>query len=147
MLPKPGSRLPSMAELERFLAMTRQLPARRHITRACVAPGHRSRALAAGGSALDAATKAVVALEDDPLFNAGRGSVFTAAGTQEMDASVMDGTDHRAGGVAGIFGPRNLALARARCGTIEPRAADGRGCAGLCREQGIVFAEPQLLLR
>src|SRR6202011_2672621 len=67
--------------------------------------------LARGGSALDAASKAVVALEDDPLSNAGRGSVFTAAGTQEMDASVMDGTDHRAGGVAGIFGPRNPVLA------------------------------------
>jgi L-asparaginase / beta-aspartyl-peptidase len=67
--------------------------------------------LAAGGSALDAATTAVVALEDDPLFNAGRGGVFTAAGTQEMDASVMDGTDHRAGGVAGILGPRNPVLA------------------------------------
>src|SRR5258707_10345320 len=63
--------------------------------------------LAAGGSALDAATAAVVALEDDPLFNAGRGSVFTCAGTQEMDASVMDGRDLRAGGVAGILGPRN----------------------------------------
>src|ERR1700694_2667904 len=49
--------------------------------------------LAAGGSALDAVTQAVVALEDDPLFNAGRGSVFTVAGTQEMDASVMDGRD------------------------------------------------------
>src|SRR6516164_9324193 len=47
--------------------------------------------LAAGGSALDAAAEAVVALEDNPLFNAGRGSVFTAAGTQEMDAAVMDG--------------------------------------------------------
>jgi beta-aspartyl-peptidase (threonine type) len=40
-----------------------------------------------GGSALDAVTAAVVALEDDPLFNAGRGAVFTRAGTQEMDAA------------------------------------------------------------
>ena len=53
--------------------------------------------LSAGGGALDAVTQAVVALEDDRLFNAGRGSVFTAAGTQEMDASVMDGRDRRAG--------------------------------------------------
>ena len=66
--------------------------------------------LAAGGDALDAVTQAVVALEDDPLFNAGCGSVFTVAGTQEMDASVMDGRDHRAGAVAGILGPRNPIL-------------------------------------
>src|SRR5207253_9272764 len=60
--------------------------------------------LAADGSALDAGTAAVVALEDDPLFNAGRGAVFTAAGTQEMDAAVMDGRERRAGAVAGIGG-------------------------------------------
>src|SRR3984893_1532866 len=46
--------------------------------------------LAAGGSALDAATQAVVTLEDDPLFNAGRGSVFTVSRTPEMDASVFN---------------------------------------------------------
>ena len=70
--------------------------------------------LAAGGSALDAVTAAVVALEDDPLFNAGRGAVFTAAGTQEMDAAVMDGRDRRAGAVAGIFGPKTRSWRRAR---------------------------------
>ena len=57
--------------------------------------------LAAGGNALDAVTRTVAAMEDDPLFNAGRGSVFTATGTQEMDAAVMDGRDRRAGAVAG----------------------------------------------
>lgn len=67
--------------------------------------------LLAGGAALDAVTAAVVALEDDPLFNAGRGAVFTAAGTQEMDAAVMDGRERRAGAVAGIFGPKNPVLA------------------------------------
>src|SRR5207253_5229995 len=66
--------------------------------------------LAAGGAALDAVTQAVVALEDDPLFNAGRGSVFTVAGTQELDASVMAGRDHRAAAVAGILGLRNPIL-------------------------------------
>lgn len=99
--------------------------------------------LAAGGSALDAATKAVVALEDDPLFNAGRGSVFTAAATQEMDASVMDGTGHRAGGVAGIFGPRNPVLAaRAVMERSNHVLLMGEGALAFCREQGIVFAEP-----
>jgi len=60
-----------------------------------------------GGSALDAVTAAVCALEDDPLFNAGRGAVYTSAGKQEMDAAVMEGAGRRAGAVAGIFGPRN----------------------------------------
>ena len=99
--------------------------------------------LAAGGSALDAVTRAVVALEDDPLFNAGRGSVFTAAGTQEMDASIMDGRDHRAGAVAGILGPRNPVLA-AR-GVMEHSdhvLLIGEGALAFCREHRIAFAEP-----
>jgi beta-aspartyl-peptidase (threonine type) len=121
-------------------------------TASCQAPYHKGlrRALAtgrdilaAGGSALDAATKAVVALEDDPLFNAGRGSVFTAAATQEMDASVMDGTDHRAGGVAGIFGPRNPVLAaRAVMERSNHVLLIGEGALAFCQEQGIVFADP-----
>jgi L-asparaginase / beta-aspartyl-peptidase len=99
--------------------------------------------LAAGGSALDAVTRAVVALEDDALFNAGRGSVFTAAGTQEMDASVMDGRDHRAGAVAGIFGPRNPVLAaRAVMERPDHVLLIGEGALAFCREQGVVFAEP-----
>ena len=79
-----------------------------------------ARALAAGqavlkdgGAAIDAVTEAVVALEDEPLFNAGRGAVYTAAGEQEMDAAVMDGRNRQAGAVAGVFGPRNpIRLAR-----------------------------------
>jgi len=88
-------------------------------------------------------TRAVVALEDDPLFNAGRGSVFTAAGTQEMDASIMDGRDHRAGAVAGILGPRNPVLA-AR-GVMEHSdhvLLIGEGALAFCREHRIAFAEP-----
>jgi L-asparaginase / beta-aspartyl-peptidase len=99
--------------------------------------------LAAGGSALDAVTRAVAALEDDPLFNAGRGSVFTAAGTQEMDASVMDGRDHRAGAVAGIFGPRNPVLAaRAVMEHSQHVLLIGEGALAFCREQRLAFAEP-----
>src|SRR5271163_2999102 len=100
--------------------------------------------LAAGGNALDAVTRAVVALEDDPLFNAGRGSVFTAAGTQEMDASVMDGRDHRAGAVAGIFGPRNPILAaRAVMEHSRHVLLIGEGALAFCREQRVAFAEPR----
>ena len=99
--------------------------------------------LAAGGNALDAVTRAVAALEDDPLFNAGRGSVFTAAGTQEMDASVMDGGDHRAGAVAGIFGPRNpISAARAVMEHSHHVLLIGEGALAFCREQHVVFAEP-----
>ena len=100
-------------------------------------------ALAAGGSALDAVTRAVVFLEDDPLFNAGKGSVFTAAGTQEMDAAVMEGRDHRAGAVAGIFGPRNPVLAaRAVMEHSHHVLLIGDGALAFCREQRVPFAAP-----
>jgi beta-aspartyl-peptidase (threonine type) len=99
--------------------------------------------LAVGGSALDAVTQAVVALEDDPLFNAGRGSVFTAVGTQEMDASVMDGRDRRAGAVAGIFGPRNPVLAARTVMEHSPHVLlIGEGALAFCREQRVPFVEP-----
>src|SRR6185437_7496233 len=53
-----------------------------------------------GGSSLDAVTHAVRMLEDDPLFNAGKGSGLTRDGTAEMDASIMNGADQKAGSVA-----------------------------------------------
>jgi beta-aspartyl-peptidase (threonine type) len=99
--------------------------------------------LATGGTALDAVTQTVVALEDDPLFNAGRGSVFTAAGTQEMDASVMDGRDRRAGAVAGILGPRNPILAaRTVMDHSQHVLMIGEGALAFCREQRVAFTEP-----
>lgn len=55
-----------------------------------------------GGSALDAIEAAIVLMEDDPLFNAGRGAVFTAEGKNELDASIMDGATLKAGAVAGL---------------------------------------------
>lgn len=58
--------------------------------------------LRAGGAALDATVEAVAVLEDDPQFNAGRGAVYAADGTQQMDASVMRGTDQAAGAVAAV---------------------------------------------
>ena len=70
--------------------------------------------LRAGGSALDAVEAAVVVLEDDPVFNAGRGAVFTAEGRIELDAAIMDGRDRNAGAVAGVRATRNpVKLARA----------------------------------
>jgi len=70
--------------------------------------------LAEGGSALDAVAAAVVLLEDDPLFNAGRGATFTFDGRIELDAAIMDGRDRAAGAVAGVSTVRNpVLLARA----------------------------------
>ena len=69
--------------------------------------------LAGGKSAIDAVETAVKILEDTPLFNAGKGSVFTADGTHEMDASIMNGANLKAGAVSLIYGIKNpISLAR-----------------------------------
>lgn len=66
-----------------------------------------------GGTALEAVEQTVISLEDCPLFNAGRGSVFTNDGKQEMDASIMEGKNREAGAVSMVRGVRNpIALAR-----------------------------------
>lgn len=71
------------------------------------------RILQAGGSSLEAVEQAVMALEDSPLFNAGKGSVFTAQGAHELDASIMDGKTLEAGAVCSVGGIRNpICLAR-----------------------------------
>jgi len=67
-----------------------------------------------GGSAIDAVQAAIELLEDNPLFNAGRGAVFAADGTNQMDAAIMDGATMRAGAVADIQHSRHpIAVARA----------------------------------
>jgi beta-aspartyl-peptidase (threonine type) len=60
-----------------------------------------------GGSALDAVEASIRLMEDDPLFNAGRGAVFTAGGRNELDASIMDGATLGAGAVAAITRARH----------------------------------------
>lgn len=66
-----------------------------------------------GGSSLDAVEKVVNFLEDDPKFNAGKGAVFTSAGTHELDASIMSGIDLSCGAVAGVKHIKNpVSLAR-----------------------------------
>ena len=95
-----------------------------------------------GGAALDAVTAAVCALEDEPLFNAGRGAVFTAEGKQEMDAAIMDGATRRAGTVAGIFGPRNpIRAARAVMDRTEHVMLIGENALRIARESGLPFEE------
>jgi beta-aspartyl-peptidase (threonine type) len=99
--------------------------------------------LADGGSALDAVCAAVIALEDEPLFNAGRGAVYTSAGRQEMDAAIMDGRDRSAGAVAGICGPRNPILAaRAVMERSGHVVLIGESAVEFCRGQGLAFEEP-----
>lgn len=67
-----------------------------------------------GGSALDSVEAVIKILEDDPLFNAGRGAVFTADGRNELDAAIMDGSTLKAGAVAGVTRTRHpISLARA----------------------------------
>ena len=73
-----------------------------------------SAVLERGGAALDAVQAAIETMEDDPLFNAGRGAVFTAEGRNELDAAVMDGSNLQAGAVAGLTVTRHpIAAARA----------------------------------
>lgn len=73
--------------------------------RAAVEAGHA--VLATGGAALDAVEAAVVVLEDDPEFNAGRGAALTEYGRVELDASIMEGAERAAGAVAALRGVRN----------------------------------------
>jgi L-asparaginase / beta-aspartyl-peptidase len=71
------------------------------------------RILAQGGASLDAVEAAVRILEDSPLFNAGRGAVFTSEGRNELDAAIMDGRTLQAGAIAGVTRVRNpISLAR-----------------------------------
>ncbi|MGC8527907.1 isoaspartyl peptidase/L-asparaginase family protein [Acidiphilium sp.] len=96
--------------------------------------------LSEGGSALDAVAAAVVMLEDDPLFNAGRGAVLTDAGTLEMDAAIMNGADRAAGAVAGICGPVNPVLAaRAVMETTPHVLMIGDGALAVARAAGLEF--------
>ena len=72
-----------------------------------------SKILSSGGTSLDAVHRAVNSMEDNPLFNAGRGSVFTSDGGHQMDASIMDGSNLLAGAVAAVRNVRNpVTLAR-----------------------------------
>jgi beta-aspartyl-peptidase (threonine type) len=94
-----------------------------------------------GGSSLDAVTAAVVALEDDPLFNAGRGAVYNAAGRHELDASVMEGATLRAGAVAVVSRIRNPVLAARAVMEKSPHVLlVGRGAEEFSKHHGLSLA-------
>ena len=94
--------------------------------------------LSGGGSALDAVEASVRALEDDPCFNAGRGSVLTSEGVVELDAAIMDGRDRRAGAVAGLTTTRApISLARRLMEQGPHVFLSGTGADQFARESGI----------
>jgi L-asparaginase / beta-aspartyl-peptidase len=93
-----------------------------------------------GGTSLDAVTRAVVLLEDNPLFNAGRGSVFTLDGRNELDASIMEGGTLRAGAVCGLTRIRNpVELARAVMERSEHVMLAAAGAEEFASSQGFSF--------
>ena len=94
--------------------------------------------LDSGGSALDAAVSAVRVLEDDPLFNAGRGAVVAANGLHELDASVMDGRELKAGAVTGVRHVRSpIELARLVMERSPHVMLAGTGAEEFALEQGM----------
>jgi beta-aspartyl-peptidase (threonine type) len=96
-----------------------------------------------GASAVDAVVAAVSVLEDCPLFNAGKGSVFTHEGRNEMDAAVMDGATGQAGAVAGVVSVRNPILAAQ---AVMQRSGHvflmGQGAEAFARAQGLALEGP-----
>ncbi|MES2398335.1 MAG: isoaspartyl peptidase/L-asparaginase [Bacteroidota bacterium] len=97
--------------------------------------------LSAGGNALDAVEAAVNKLEDNPLFNAGRGAVFTNGGTNELDASVMDGKNLMAGAVTGIKNVKNpVSLARVVMEKSEHVFLSGAGAMEFAKKMNLEFA-------
>ncbi|NNF00350.1 MAG: isoaspartyl peptidase/L-asparaginase [Pyrinomonadaceae bacterium] len=98
------------------------------------------KALNAGKSSLDAIEAAIIIMEDSPLFNAGKGAVFTADGKNELDASVMDGKTQNAGAVAGLHKVRNpITLARAVMEKSEHVMMIGDGAEKFASDLGITM--------
>ncbi|MEM1219187.1 MAG: isoaspartyl peptidase/L-asparaginase, partial [Bacteroidota bacterium] len=99
--------------------------------------------LQSGGTALTACTEAVVILEDCPLFNAGRGSVFTHEGEHEMDAALMEGEHLKAGAISLVKGVRNpIRLAKSVLLHSHHVFLAGKGAEVFAREHELAFEAP-----
>ncbi len=99
--------------------------------------------LARGGTALDAVVAAVKVMEDSPLFNAGKGAVFTAEGRNELDASIMDGKTGKAGAVAGLRTVRNpIEAARRVMDSTKHVMLAGQGAEEFARSQHLEIVDP-----
>jgi L-asparaginase / beta-aspartyl-peptidase len=97
-----------------------------------------------GGSAMDAVTAAIIPMEDNPLFNAGRGAVFTWEGENELDASIMDGRDRSAGAVTGVKTVKNPILLADKVRTDSPHVfLMGEGAEQFAGEQGFEVTPPE----
>ena len=102
-----------------------------------------ARVLRGGGASLDAVEAAVRVLEDDPLFNAGKGAVFTADGHNELDASIMDGSSRKAGAVAGVTRTKNpVSLARAVMEKSAHVMLSGAGADAFSLQQALEQVDP-----
>ena len=100
--------------------------------------------LARGGSALDAVEAAIVVMEDAPVFNAGKGSVFTAEGKNELDASIMDGRALQAGAVGGVTTVKNpIRAARAVMEKSPHVLFTNKGAEKFAAEHGLEIVEPK----
>ncbi|HSU86310.1 MAG TPA: isoaspartyl peptidase/L-asparaginase [Chthoniobacterales bacterium] len=98
--------------------------------------------LARGGSSLDAVEAAIRILENNPLFNAGKGAVFTHEGTNELDASIMDGRTLKAGAVAELKQIRNpISLARLVMEKSPHVMLAGDGAEAFAKKMGITFVD------
>ncbi|MBC7946725.1 MAG: isoaspartyl peptidase/L-asparaginase [Chitinophagaceae bacterium] len=96
-----------------------------------------------GGSALDAVEAAVRFMEDNPLFNAGKGAVFTNEGKNELDAAIMDGRTLAAGSVAGVTTIRNpISAARAVMEKSPHVMMTGKGAEKFAQQQGLQIVDP-----
>lgn len=103
-----------------------------------------AKVLADGGSAVDAVKAAILPLEDSPLFNAGRGAVFTWDGTNELDASIMDGRDRSAGAIAGVKTVKNpILLADTVRTDSEHVFLIGAGAEAFALEKGFAVTPPE----
>jgi beta-aspartyl-peptidase (threonine type) len=100
--------------------------------------------LQSGGSSLDAVVAVIKILEDSPLFNAGKGAVFTAEGRNEMDAAIMDGATGKAGAVAFVTRVKNpITAARAVMDHTEHVMLAGAGADTFAVAQGLELAEAE----
>ncbi|MBS0581498.1 MAG: isoaspartyl peptidase/L-asparaginase [Proteobacteria bacterium] len=100
--------------------------------------------LKSGGSSLDAVTRAIVVLEDDPNFNAGKGAVFNHDGKNELDASIMDGATLRAGAVANVHRIKNpIELARAVMEKSEHVMLIEEGAEKFAQSIGMQLVDPK----
>ena len=96
-----------------------------------------------GGSSLDAITAAIVMLEDNPLFNAGAGAVYTYDKEHELDASIMNGADLSAGAVAGVSDIKNpIVLAREVMQNSQHVMLSGSGASEFAKRQGLATVPP-----